>query len=433
MTVTSLGATLATCSDPTVLVPGSVDALRGDADQLDQQSRALAQQAEDLRDAHPATWTGDAADGWAGRREQFAQTLEAVSQIYSTASAALVLHAQTVEWGQGAASTAVRLYERGCALRDAELGPSGVLLAGRGSAATDAGAGLRSLAERTLSAAQSEVSASARAAAAVLDELSAGLPDGRWHLGEFARGMWSWVTGITDMLVKFNSLRLLVDGDGVLRDGAETWQGGVDMYESLTADPIGTSEQLAQLDLLRDRPAQWWGQLAPDIALTAAGGALAGTRALRGFSLRLSVPEPCYRPIAPGFHPDGSIDPAAFATDPDTAFFWSGRTQNVGGESVALEHARAGGGTTLEELMRQRGIELPEWDPDDPTAVSLWSEASAAYADQANGVVRAVIGQDLRLGNVWENAELPVLRNSPNVTQIVRIDPLTGEEVVIYP
>jgi uncharacterized protein YukE len=433
MTATSLGATLANCSDPTVLVPGSAGALRGDADQLDQQSRALAEQAADLRDAHPTTWAGDAADGWAGRREQLAQTLEAVSEVHSTAGAALLLHAQTLEWGQDAASTAIRLYQRGCAVRDAELGPSSVLTAGRGSAATDSGAAMRNLAERTLSAAQNEVSASARAAATVLDELSVGLPDGRWHLGEFAQGMWSWVTGITDMLTKFNSLRLLVDTDGLLRDGAEMWQGGVDTYESLTEDPIGTSEQLAQLDLLRDRPAQWWGQLAPDIALTVAGGAIAGARALRGFSLRLSVPERSYRPTVPGFHPDGSIDAAAFATDPDTAYFWSGRTQNVGGESVALEHARAGGGTTLEELMRQRGIELPEWDPDNPDVVSVWSVASAAYAEQANGVVRAVIGQDLRPGNVWESAELPVLRSSPDVTQVVRIDPLTGEEVVIYP
>jgi uncharacterized protein YukE len=173
MTATSLGATLANCSDPTVLVPGSAGALRGDADQLDQQSRALAEQAADLRAAHPTTWAGDAADGWAGRREQLAQTLEAVSEVHSTAGAALLLHAQTLEWGQ--------------------------------------------------------------------------------------------------------------------------------------------------------------------------------------------------------------------------------------------------------------------WDPDNPDVVSVWSVASAAYAEQANGVVRAVIGQDLRPGNVWESAELPVLRSSPDVTQVVRIDPLTGEEVVIYP
>lgn len=354
MTATSLGATLATCSDPTVLVPGSAGPLRGDADLLDQQSRALAQQATDLRDAHPSTWTGDAADGWAGRREQFAQTLGAVSQIHSTAGAALLLHAQTLEWGQGAAGSAVRLYERGCALRDAELGPSGALLAGRGAAATDSGAGLRNLAERTLSAAQTEVSASARAAAAVLDELSAGLPDGRWHLGEFAQGMWSWVTGITDMLVKFNSLRLLVDRDGVLRDGAATWQEGVDMYESLTADPLGTSEQLAQLDLLRDRPAQWWGQLAPDIALTAAGGAGAATRALRGFSaaeeiaaggraaastgglaerLHWTIPDPAYRAI----EPDWGV--SFFSRD--IVQFYSGSEARLGSGRGAFFHMTA--------------------------------------------------------------------------------------------
>lgn len=313
MTVPVVGAALATCSDPTVLVPGSAGALRADADQLAQQSRAFAQQAADLRDAHPTTWTGAAAEGWVGRREQFAQTLEAVSQIHSTAGATLVLHAQTVEWGQGVAGSAVRLYQRGRALREAELGPSGAVLTGRGGVAADSGTGLRSLAEQTLDSAQGEVAASARAAAAVLDELSAGLPDGRWHLGEFARGMWSWVTGITDMLAKFNSLRLLIDPDGLMRDGAALWQGGVETYESLTADPIGTSEQLAQLDLLRDRPAQWWGQLAPDLALTAAGGAGAATRALRGVTaagevastgrlaerLHWVIPEPTYRAVDP--------------------------------------------------------------------------------------------------------------------------------------
>lgn len=41
--------------------------------------------------------------------------------------------------------------------------------------------------------------------------------------------------------------------------------------------------------------------------------------------------------------------------------------------------------------------------------------------------------QELRPGNVGESAELPGLRSSPNVTQIVRIDPLTDEDVVIHP
>jgi hypothetical protein len=285
VTAVSLGATLATCADPLVLVPGSVGALRDDAAELDQQSRALAQQAGELRDAHPATWTGTAADGWAARREQFAQTLETVSQIHATAASTLLLHASTLRWGQAQADVAVRMYARGCALRDAELGRAGVMLAGRGTAATDAGAGHRNLAESVLASARDQVSASARAAAAVLDDLSAGLPDGRWHLGDFARGMWSWVTGIADVLLKFNAIRGLADPDGMLRDGADTLGAGIDAYGAFTDDPIGTSEQLAQLDLLRDRPAEWWGQLTPDIALAAVGGVGAATRALRGVSM----------------------------------------------------------------------------------------------------------------------------------------------------
>lgn len=65
--------------------------------------------------------------------------------------------------------------------------------------------------------------------------------------------------------------------------------------------------------------------------------------------------------------------------------------------------------------------------------VPVWSEESAAYADQSNGVLRADLAQDLRPGNVGESAERPIRRSSPNLTQIVRIDPPTGEEVVIYP
>jgi hypothetical protein len=267
-----------------VLVPGSVGALRGDADQLDQQSRALAQQAAELRDAHPSTWTGMAADGWGTRREQLAQTLDTVSQIHATAASTLLLHAGTLQWGQARADVAVRLYARGCDLRDAELGRAGVLLAGRGAAATDAGAAHRNLAESILTSARDQVIASSRAAASVFDELSAGLPDGRWHVGDFARGMWSWVTGIAEVLLKFNAIRTLSAPGATLRDGAALVSGGIDAYGLLTDDPIGTIEDLAQLELLEDRPAEWWGQLAPDIALTGAGGVLAGSRALRGIS-----------------------------------------------------------------------------------------------------------------------------------------------------
>ncbi|HEX2355526.1 MAG TPA: hypothetical protein VHI50_03560, partial [Micromonosporaceae bacterium] len=121
-----------------------------------------------------------------------------------------------------------------------------------------------------------------------------------------------------------------------------------------------------------------------------------------------------------------------FATKPGGAFFWSGRTGGVGGESVARSIAKARGGTTLEMLMEERGIKLPTWDPSNPATVQAWKDASEAYAQGASGQVRAVVGTDLRPGNVWEDVELPALMRNPNVTSIVKIDPATGAETTIF-
>lgn len=134
-----------------------------------------------------------------------------------------------------------------------------------------------------------------------------------------------------------------------------------------------------------------------------------------------------------GFTADGAIDAKAFATEPDSAFFWSGRTNGVGGQHVAGDIAGENGGTTLEQLMERRGITMPEWDPDNPAVVKVWEEASSAYAEGASGEVRAVIGDSLRPGNVWETAELPSLMDNPAVTRITTIDPVTGKATVVYP
>jgi hypothetical protein len=127
-----------------------------------------------------------------------------------------------------------------------------------------------------------------------------------------------------------------------------------------------------------------------------------------------------------------AVDALEFGTAPDTAFFWSGKTGGVGGDVVAGDIAAGKGGTTLEQLMESRGIKLPEWDPADPSVVQAWKDASLAYAEGASGTVRAVIGADLRAGNVWETVELPALKNNPFVTKIVQIDPATGVEKVIW-
>ena len=37
----------------------------------------------------------------------------------------------------------------------------------------------------------------------------------------------------------------------------------------------------------------------------------------------------------------------------------------------------------------------------------VWEDASAEYAKQVYGEIRAVVGKELRAGNIWENVELP--------------------------
>ena len=81
----------------------------------------------------------------------------------------------------------------------------------------------------------------------------------------------------------------------------------------------------------------------------------------------------------------------------------------------------------------EEGIQMPAWEVATNSAVvQAWQNVSAQYAAGASGTVQAVIGSNLRLGNVWETVELPALMNNPNVTQIITIDPATGASKVIF-
>lgn len=119
-------------------------------------------------------------------------------------------------------------------------------------------------------------------------------------------------------------------------------------------------------------------------------------------------------------------------TNPNEAFFWSGRTNGIGGKEKALEIAQSKGGVTLEGLLDSKGVQMPLWSPDDVNAIQAWDDASAKYAEQVSGEIRAIIGQQLRQGNVWENIELPRLKSNINVTKITKVDPQTLQETIIF-
>ncbi|WP_421845684.1 hypothetical protein [Mycobacterium sp.] len=122
------------------------------------------------------------------------------------------------------------------------------------------------------------------------------------------------------------------------------------------------------------------------------------------------------------------------------AFFWSGRTsdgfgigpESAGGTGAADLFATSHGGTTLEGLLDRNSVKPPKWSFDDPSSQEWWSKVSGMYAENVQGEVHAVVGSNLRPGNVWEAIELPRLMDNPNVTKIVVIDPETGNETTIF-
>ncbi len=162
-------------------------------------------------------------------------------------------------------------------------------------------------------------------------------------------------------------------------------------------------------------------------------------------------------PTPIGDHPMPGDSPPHFAPLPDTgpyqlperakldtpsdgAFFWSGRNEggtgigpvSAGGNGAADLIADGSRATTLEGLLDSNGIKPPRWSPTDDYAQQWWNGTSQMYAENASGEVRAVIGSDLRPGNVWQTVELPRLMDNPNVTRVVVIDPDTGIETVAF-
>ena len=118
-----------------------------------------------------------------------------------------------------------------------------------------------------------------------------------------------------------------------------------------------------------------------------------------------------------------------FKTEPNTAFFWSGLGEN--GAEIAKETAKANGGVTLEMLMEQNKQKLIEagfpydkdfdrfiWNSTDHENVKAWKDLSKAYASQASGNVRAVLGDNIRAGSVWCTDEVPCLFNNNSVPSI---------------
>lgn len=299
-------ATLATSTDPEVLVPGSLEALHTDADLLDRQASDLEDAARQVRRAEVPGWIGAAAAGWDDRRPLFAEALAAAASIYRAAGEVLRAHAENLTWARTQAQVAVDLWAEG----RAEVGLHGelaVALSGRRSHSTgvfgasaprgpnlmgstavaERGLAKQQEAQALLATARADVDASGGSTATVLDALSEGMPDGQWHTSEFLSGLGIWLTGVVMLLARFNSLRLTADPDGYLADANAIGQGIQQQVSAASTNPHDINRVFFDSQTFHDHPGQWWGQMAPDIALTAAGGLGAGSRSLSTLATRL--------------------------------------------------------------------------------------------------------------------------------------------------
>lgn len=99
---------------------------------------------------------------------------------------------------------------------------------------------------------------------------------------------------------------------------------------------------------------------------------------------------------------------------------------------LAGEMATVRGGMTLEQVISARSIELPVWDASNPTPVLAWQNASRAYAEGAKGTVRVIIGDSSRPSSIWETIEFPTLKANPNVKTVIKVEPITGTETIIF-
>ncbi|GIG22505.1 hypothetical protein Cch01nite_32290 [Cellulomonas chitinilytica] len=274
---------LGNTTDVTLLVAGRPSSLRTDASLLENVATAL-ESVSDHAAARSATpsWHGWARDEWAKRRDVLLTSPAAIAEIYRAVARAVRAHADTVEWAQAGASTSVDLWAHGVALsRTAGVAWVGATVST--GALTDPGSPTREAASRILERCRREATISGACLARVMDEFTSGMPDGRFHGTSFFAGVWDWLTSSAALVWKLNGVRSLVDPLGWLSGARSEWDDAAGVFRIVTSDPLRAGPALADVDGLRDDPARWWGELAPDLALAAVAGVGAGSRVL-GFA-----------------------------------------------------------------------------------------------------------------------------------------------------
>ena len=156
-----------------------------------------------------------------------------------------------------------------------------------------------------------------------------------------------------------------------------------------------------------------------------------------------------------------------FKTKENTAYFWHGRTTQNGiaymGDNNAAKIAKQNGGKTLEMCMLEYKDELMDAGvdidirPDGTFSIdyilaetqeekdAFWQDCSECFAEQAQGDVHVIEGTDLRYfanqdrqyefsneeyynNSIWNTTEHSTLASNPDVTSVITVDAVKGEE-----
>lgn len=119
------------------------------------------------------------------------------------------------------------------------------------------------------------------------------------------------------------------------------------------------------------------------------------------------------------------------------AVFWSGsetehkgkpQARRVSVRAWAAKWAQDNDGMTLEMILHDmqessNGMKrVPVWDANDKAVADWWGAASTALAEGSSGIIRVVLGSELRPGNIWETYELKALKDNTEVKKIMKIN-----------
>ena len=117
-------------------------------------------------------------------------------------------------------------------------------------------------------------------------------------------------------------------------------------------------------------------------------------------------------------HGTYGLDEADFKTDKNKALFWS----NVGGYENAMKYAQDHELITLEMVLEEKGIEMPDWDIENPQSTGKWNVASAMFAKGAQGLNKAIVRTPLRPNNTFNTIEEVILDDNKQNDGIIIYD-----------